>query len=298
MPEPVHIEGASPLPKPEASKPVAAQTKEPGTQGGTYNTRRTKEARGTLEQIAKGVPVLEATAPKAETSHTETLPNRETTTALLNEANSILLDLKDLRLLVNSIATQAADTPLGNELQMDALRAIASMETEGLASEPVAKLVELQGKINALNMPPAVPEASALIPIVEAYNVAHPDKPLPADMVMSIQKGDRAVAPSVAQMLQTDNDLAALTWKELTGIDGFTKLSPSPSVMLDLSGLPKTPENMKKASDMFADMKKMNKPPAIFTDQAIMGLVYGMTGLQFFIQIAMPEASSGGHGGH
>lgn len=298
MPEPVHIEGASPLPKPEASKPVIAQSKEPGASGGTSGARRTKDARGTLEQIAKGVPVLEATAPKTETPHTETLPNRETTTALLNEANSILLDLKDLRLLVNSIATQAADTPLGNELRMDALRAIATMETEGLASEPAAKLIELQGKINALNLPPAVPEASALIPIVEAYNAAHPDKPLPTDLVMSIQKGDRAVAPAVAQMLQTNNDLAAMTWKELTGVEGFTKLTPSPDVILDLSGIPKTPENMKKAADMFADMKKMNKPPSMFTDQAIMGLVYGMTGLQFFIQIAMPESAGSGHGGH
>lgn len=293
MPEPVHIEGASPLPKPEAPKPAASSAKEMGSTKAKSGDRRTKEARGTLEKIAKGTPVLEATAAPVM----EAPPNREAASALLSEANGILLDLKDMRLLVNSIATQAADTPLGNELRYDALRAIATMETEGLASEPAAKLVELQGKIKALNLPPAIPEASALIPLIEGYNATHQDKPLPADIVMSIKKGDRAVAPSVAQLLQTNNDLAAMTWKELTGVDGFTKLSPSPSVMLDLSGLPKTPENMKKANDMFSDIKKMNKPPSDFGDKAIMGIVYAATGLQAFIQIAMPEASSGG-GGH
>lgn len=292
MPEP--FEGASPIPKPEKPKPVTASPKE--IPGGTTKSgdRRTKEARGTLQKIAEGTPVSEATAEPA----TEALPDRETTTALLSEANAILLDLKDVRLLVNSIATQAADTPLGNELRYDALRSIAAMETEGLPSDQAVKVVELQAKIKELNMPPAIPEASALIPIIESYNAAHPDKPLPDDIVMSIKKGDRAVAPSVAQLLQTNDELAAVTWKELTGVDGFTKLSPSPSVMLDLSGLPKTPENMKKATDMFSDIKKMNKPPSDFGDKAIMGVVYAATGLQAFIQIAMPEAAQGGGGGH
>lgn len=294
MPEPVHIEGAAPLPKPEAPKPVAAPLKEKPVQGTQPGDLRTKSAHAKLEKIAQGVPVLEALATPA----VEALPSREAATALLSEANAILLDLKDMRLLVNAIATQAADTPLGNELRMDALRAIATMETEGLASEPAAKLIELQGKINALNLPQAVPEASALIPIIESYNASHQDKPLPADLVMSIKKGDRAVAPTVAQLLQTNGELAAMTWKELTGVEGFTKLSPSPSVILDLSGLPKTPENMKKADDMFADIKKMNKPPSDFSDKAIMGVVYAATGLQAFIQIAMPEANEGGHGGH
>ncbi len=293
MPEPVHIEGASPLPKPEAPKSTTVSSKESGVKAAKSGDRRTKEARGTLEKIAQGTPVLEATAAPA----IEALPSREAATALLSEANSILLDLKDVRLLVNSIATQAADTPLGNELRIDALRVIAGMETEGLPPAPAAQLIELQGKINDLHLPPAIPEASALIPIIEGYNATHQDKPLPADIVLSIKKGERAVAPSVAQLLQTNNDLAAATWKELTGIDGFTKLSPSPSVMLDLSGLPKTPENMKKANDMFGEIKKINKPPSDFGDKAIMGIVYAATGLQAFIQIAMPEASSGG-GGH
>lgn len=295
MPEPVKMEGAIPQPKPEMPKPAAAAApaKEKQASSPKGIDQRKKEARGTLEQIAKGVPVLEATAAPA----VEALPSRETTQAILAEANAILLDLKDMRLLVNAIATQAADTPLGNELQMDALRAITAMETEGIPSESAAKLVELQNKIKDLNLPPAIPEASALIPVVDAYNAMHQDKPLPADIVAGIKKGDRAIAPSVAQMLQTNNDLAALTWKEITGIDGFTKLSPSPSVILDLSGIPKTPENMKKANDMFADIKKMNKPPSDFADKAIMGMVYAATGLQAFIQIATPEAAEHG-GGH
>lgn len=280
-------------PKPEVKAHPTPLPKEAPTHTTKPDDTRTKEARGTLKKIADGTPVLEATQAPA----LEALPSREAATALLSEANAILLDLKDMRLLVNSIATQAADTPLGNELRMDALRSIAAMETERLPSDQAVKVIELQQKISALNLPPAIPEASALIPIVEAYNAAHPDKPLPEDIVMGIKKGDRAIAPSAAQLLQTNDELAAMTWKELTGIEGFTKLSPSPSVMLDLSGLPKTPENMKKAEGMFADMKKMNKPPSVFSDSAIMGVVYGMTGLQFFIQIAMPEAAQGG-GGH
>lgn len=295
MPEPVKMEGIAPPPKPEAPKTAAAtpQVKEKQTASARSADQRKKEARGTLEQIAKGTPVLEATAAPA----VEALPSREAAQALLSEANAILLELKDMRLLVNAIATQAADTPLGNELRLDALRAITTMETEGLPSEPAAKLVELQNKINSLNLPPAIPEASALIPVIDAYNAMHQDKPLPTDIVAGIKKGDRAIAPSVAQMLQTNNDLAALTWKEITGIDGFTKLSPSPSIILDLSGIPKTPENMKKANDMFADIKKMNKPPSDFADKAIMGVVYAATGLQAFIQIATPEAAEHG-GGH
>lgn len=287
------MEGMTPIPKPEAPKAAPAPAKEKPAAPVKTGDRRKTEARGTLEQIAKGVPVLEATAAPA----VEALPSREVAQGLLAEANSILLELKDMRLLVNAIATQSADTPLGNELQMDALRAILTMETEGLPSEPAVKLVELQGKIKALNLPPAIPEASALIPVIEAYNAMHQDKPLPADIVMGIKKGDRAIAPSVAQMLQTNNDLAAMTWKEITGVEGFTKLSPSPGVILDLSGIPKTPENMKKANEMFADIRKMNKPPNEFADKAIMGIVYAATGLQAFIQIAMPEASQGG-GGH
>lgn len=284
---------APPIKPPE--QPPASTIKAPESPGkAPKDVARQKAARGTLEQIANGTPVLEATAAPA----TEALPSREATQALLAEANSILLELKDMRLLVNAIATQAADTPLGNELQTDALRAILNMETETIPPESAAQLIQLQEKIKALNLPPAIPEASALIPVIDAYNAMHPDKPLPADIVTGIRKGDRAIAPAVAQMLQTNNDLAALTWKEITGIDGFTKLSPSPAVVLDLSGIPKTPENMKKATDMFAELKKMNKPPNDFADKAIMGIVYGATGLQAFIQIAMPEASQGGGGGH
>lgn len=280
--------------KPPEHPPVSAIKPQESSGKAPKDIARQKAARGTLEQIAKGTPVLEATATPAA----EALPSREIAQGLLAEANTLLLELKDMRLLVNAIATQTADTPLGNELQMDALRAILTMETETLPPEPAAKLIELQGKIKSLNLPPAIPEASALIPVIDTYNAMHQDKPLPDDIVAGIKKGDRAIAPAVAQMLQTNNDLAAMTWKEITGIDGFTKLSPSPGVILDLSGIPKTPENMKKANEMFADIKKMNKPPAVFSDTAIMGLVYGMTGLQFFIGVAMPEASQSGGGGH
>jgi len=295
MPEPVKMEGASPIPKPEAPKVAPKPAAEKPVTAPKTGDKRKAEARGTLEQIAKGVPVLEATT---AAPMTEALPSKEAAQGLLAEANTILLELKDMRLLVNAIATQAADTPMGKELQMDALRAIAAMETEGMPPEPATKLIELQSKIKGLNLPPAIPEASALIPIIEAYNSMHQDKPLPADIVTGIKTGDRAIAPAVAQMLQTNNDLAAMTWKEITGIDGFTKLSPSPSVILDLSGIPKTPENMKKANDMFSDIRKMNKPPNEFADKAVMGIVYAATGLQAFIQIAMPEASQGSGGGH
>ncbi|MFZ5534865.1 MAG: hypothetical protein ACOY3M_01785 [Patescibacteria group bacterium] len=292
MPEPVKMEGLPPQPKPETPKPQVAAPKEKSSGTVKSNDRRKAEARGTLEQIAKGVPVHEATAAK-----TEALPSREAATALLAEANTILLELKDMRLLVNAIATQAADTPLGNEMQMGALRALAAMETDGLPSDTALKLVELQTKINDLNIPPANPQESAILPILEQYNTLHPENPLPPDIADSIRSGSRDSVPAVAQLLQTNNELAAMTWKQLTGVEGFTKLSPSPNVMLDLAGIPKTPENMKKASEMFGEVKKAEKPPSQLSDQVTMGIVYAAVGLQAFIQIATPESAehTGGH---
>ncbi len=244
--------------------------------------------RATLEAIASGKPVAEATTP------IENLPNRETVTALLTEANSILLELRDMRLLVNSVATQAADTPLGNEVRMDALRSILTMETQGLPPATATQLTAMQEKIKALNIPPHKPEQSAVLGLIASYNQMHPDKPIPEDIIEAVRSGKRDVAPVVAQMLQTNDALSEMTWRELTGREGFTRLTMSPERVLALSGLPQTPENMTKAQELFGVAKTMKEPPKITGDQVVMGLMYGAIGLQFFTQLTTQEPSGGG----
>jgi len=281
-------------PSPEAKPTVPPVPKEqPAEQKphGEKSSAAAGTARKTLEDIAAGTPVAEAA------KQMENTPSREAVSALLTEANVLLLELRDMRLLMTSLATQAADSPLGNEVRLDALRSLQNMDTRGLPPEQAAQVTLFQDKIKALKLPDAKPDASAALPLIARYNETHPDSPVPPEVVDQIRSGKREATETVAQMLQTNDDLAAMTWKELTGVEGFTRLTPTPGTMLDLAGISKTDENMKKASEIFSSAKStMKEPQPSFKDQAVAGVMYGALAIMFVSQLA--TGGDQGGGGH
>lgn len=224
----------------------------------------------------------------------ESLPSKEVIDTILSEANSILLELRDMRLLVNAVATQAADTPLGNEVRLDALRSLEKISTIGLPPDQATQLNALQEKIKAMNLPTPKPEDSATLALLTKYNEEYPNNAIPQSVVEKVRTGDKTAAESVAQMLQTNNDLSALTWKELTGQEGFTKLTITPAIVLDLAGLPRTKENEMKAGELFGIPQSTKEPPMSLKDALSTGFMYGALGIMFFNQVALGE----GGGGH
>ncbi len=282
-------------PPPPEAKPSAAPVPkehpaEQKLQGEKPSAAASGSARKTLEDIAAGTPVAEAT------KQMENTPSRETVSALLTEANTLLLELRDMRLLMTSLATQAADSPLGNEVRLDALRNLQTMDTRGLPPEQAAQVTLFQDKIKALKLPDAKPDTSSALPLIARYNETHPDSPVPPEVIEQIQSGKREAAETVAQMLQTNDDLAAMTWKELTGVEGFTRLTPTPGTMLDLAGIPKTDENMKKASEIFSSASQaMKEQGPSFKDQAMAGIMYGALAIMFLSQLTTGGEQGGGH---
>lgn len=270
----------------EAVATAAADQTTLETPTGSETVTPAPETKAETTTPAPGAKTETATQP------VESLPSRETVDAILSEANGILLELRDMRLLVNAVATQAADTPLGNEVRLDALRSLEKMNTIGLPPDQTTQLNALQEKIKALNLPPSINDAT--LTLLNTYNEQHPDTAIPQSMMEKVRSGDKTAAESVAQMLQTNNDLAALTWKELTGRDGFTKLNLTPGVVLDLAGLPRTKENEMKAAELFGIPQQMKEPPMDLKDALRTGFMYGALGIMFFNQIALGE----GGGGH
>lgn len=295
MMEPSHTpEAPKTPPVTETKQPAPVTPKEqPKNQPTTAEKQIIAEpgsARATLEDIAAGTPVAEAT--KAH----ENTPSRETVSVLLAEANALLLDLRDMRMLMTSLATQAADTPLGNEVRLDALRSLQSIDTQTFPPEQAAQITQLQEKIKALQIPEPKSEDSAALPLIARYNETHPDAPVPPQVIDQIRTGKREATETVAQLLQTNDDLAAITWKELTGVDGFTRLTPTPGVMLDLAGIPKTDENMKKANEIFGSAaSSVTEPAPGFKEQAMMGVMYGALAIMFVSQLATGGEQGGGH---
>lgn len=271
-----------PLPEAKPATPVKKDhaEKKPVSPSGT--------ARHTLEEIASGKSVIEATKP------TENLPSREMVSALLNEANVLLLDMKDMRLWMNALATQAADTPLGNEVRLSALRSLMTIKSDGLPPEQVDQLLELQAKIKSLTIPEAHPEQSAIFGIIDAHNQAHPENAIPQQTIDSLKSGGMDSSEAVAKMLQTNPDLAKATWKELTGVEDFNGLTPSPEAMLDLAGIPKSPDNLEKAKEVFGMVAQM-KEPGVGMDSLVMNFMYFALFLQFFSAVALGEGGGGGH---
>ena len=67
--------------------------------------------------------------------------------------------------------------------------------------------------------------------------------------------------------------------------------------MLDLAGIPKTEENMQKASEIFSTATGgMKEPPPAFKEQAMMGVMYGALAIMFVSQLA--TGGDQGGGGH
>jgi len=252
-------------------------------------SHKMKSARGTLEKIAKGMPVSEATGVA------EQMPDKEAMTRLLSESNDLLLELRDMRLLVTAIATQSADTPLGNETKLEALRMIRDMKTDGLSPEQVTSVTKIQEEIRALSLPDVNPSDSALIPVISAYNEAHPDAAVPKEGLDQIASGNKDTATAVAGLMQSSPDLAADIWKQLTGVDGFSGLRPTPTNILQLAGIPTTPENMAKANEMFGVISKLPlAKQRVETDKLLGTAMLGGLMIMFFTQLATGE----GGGGH
>jgi len=112
-----------------------------------------------------------------------------------------------------------------------------------------------------------------------------------------VKNGKRESSQVLAQMLQTNDNLAQMTWKELTGMDGFTKLTPTPETMLNLAGIEPTPENLQKAQEIFglAAQATPEAPPPGFIDQAMPVIMYGALGIMFMSQIVTGEQGGGHH---
>lgn len=268
-----------------------AKTIEP-TQAAPQSADQAHSARHTLEDIAKGTPVAEALAPKAETLP---LPDSETITQTLAEANALLLDLRDMRLLVSSLATNAENTSLGMELKLDTLRMLGSMSNADLPNDAVIRLSDLQKKITAMNLPQKDPKTSALIPVLETYNSAHPEKALPQAVMESIASGQKDTAATIGHLLNSDPDLAGPVWKELTGIEGFTGLQNiSGENVLKLAHIDPTPENQAKIHEMFDTIQRL--PPRqqeAIMDKLIPTLMLGGFTLMFLINIGTGQGNSG-----
>ncbi len=288
------IEGAIPPPKPESIKAKPTPPKEKPVAHTAETKSPSKGAsRKTLEDIAAGKPVAEAIAPKVEQVP---LPDREVVSQLLAEANSLLLDLKDLRILMAAVAAQGADTPLGNEMRVDTLRMISAMRNENMPPESVVKLAELQKKIGDLKLPPAKPEESQLLQTISKYNEAHPDKVVPAEVLDQLKSGQVEAPQMAAQLLQSNTELAAEVWKGLTGQENFTGFNPTPENILALTQLDPTPENLEKMKAVFGTAKQA-KESFDFVGKVIPGMMMGALAIMFITQISGIDQSGGG-GGH
>jgi hypothetical protein len=289
------VEGAAPVPKPEVAKgkPVAPKEK---PQAPKEAKQSGPGARKTLEDIAAGKPVAEALAPQVEAAP---LPDHEAMSPLLNEANSLLLELKDMRVLLSALATQAADTPMGNEMRADTLRMIANMSNENMAPESVVKLAALQKQIQDLNLPDANPANSQLLQTIQQYNESHPQTAVPAEITDKLASGAADSAQVTAQLLQSNTELAAQVWKGITGQEGFAGLNPTPDNILSLTQMEKTPENMAKMEAIFGTIKSAVSSVDRGADMlGKIGSTYmmGAMGIMFVTQIAQIEgAGSGGH---
>ncbi len=250
-------------------------------------THPTGVARKQLEDIAAGKPVLETVA--------EQTVRREQAMQLLNEANALLLDMKDLRLLVSSIATQAADTPLGKEMQMETLRMLKEIPVDGVSPDLALRLTALQTKLTALPIPDANPLDNPLISTIQQFNITHPDSRVPEELLSQIQSGDVKSPELIAQILQSNQPLAQIVWKELTGKEEFKGFNPQPDIMLKLAGIEVNDENMKKAKAIFASALPIKEKPDL-TGKLMSGALVGALTVMFVSQMAAPEGQQqGGH---
>ena len=222
--------------------------------------------RAKLEHIAEG-NIAEAFAAPQENP----LPSREVTQQLLTEANQALLDAQDARLLFSAIATQAADTPLGNQMRIDTLRMLGDF-------------APMQEKIKALNLPADDPTNNALIQTIQQYNEKYPTNAVPLENLTAL---------TLADLLQTDTKLAGAVWEGITGQAGLTGFHLEPKRILQIAELDITQKNMENAKALFTPMQEWKQPPASFMEKFTPTLMIGAMGIMFITQMATGEQQSG-----
>lgn len=231
-----------------------------------------------------------------KTAETPIKLDQEKITEALSQANSLLLDTRDPRILISAIATRCVDTPLGNETRIGTLKMIEKMSNADMSPTAVIQLDAVKKQIADLKLPDINPAESALIPVITRYNEAHPDKAVPTEVINQIKSGNRDAGSTVAQLLQTDTQLAGDVWKELTGIEGFTGLQHiEPGHILDLAGIPQTKENVAKANEIFGKVAAMPLKEEISFGEGLQKTVMaGGLLLMFFTQI-ISDKGGGGH---
>lgn len=277
-------------PKIEAQRPVSKPKEK--IESKSVEPKAIGVAHKKLEDIAAGKPLAEVFSPQTEQAP---LPDREVVSQILTEANSLLLDLKDMRILLAAVATQAADTPMGNEMRIDVLRMIVNMSNEHMAPESVVKLAQIQKKISDLHLPEANPEQSQLLQTISQYNEAHPDKAVPSEILDQLKTGKVESSRLAAQVLQSNTELAAQVWKEITGQENFSGFHPTPENILALTEMDTTPDNLKKMNAIFGAIKQA-KEPVDMMGKIVPTMMIGMMGIMFITQIG--GVDQGGGGGH
>ena len=266
-PIPIEMPKVAAVPKEKPIKPPSEKMK-------------TGVARKQLEDIAAGKPVLETVA--------EQTISHEAATQLLHEANALLLDMKDVRLLVSSLATQTADTPLGRQMQMETLRMLKEITPDSIAPELAPRLAALQDKLKTLTIPDANPADNPLVSTIQQYNITHPDSRVPEELLSQIQSGDVKSPEIIAEILQSNQPLAHIVWKELTGQPNFKGFAPTKEIMLDLAGFEHTPENLEKAQAIVNQTIPMKEKPDA-TSTLMSGALIGALTIMFVSQMAAPE---------
>ena len=242
-------------------------------------------ARKQLEDIAAGKPVLETINAQ------ENFLSREVVKQLLDEANALLLDMKDVRLLMSSLATQSADTPLGKQMQMETLRMLKEIPLDGVSPDIAPQLTALQTKLGALPIPEANTVDNPLISTIQSFNITHPDQRVPEEILAKIQSGDVKSSEMIASILESNQQLSQTVWKELTGQEEFKGFAPTPEIILDLSGITKSPENLKKAQEIFATAAPLKEKPDM-VGKLMSGMLIGALSLQFISQMAAGEGQT------
>ena len=281
---PVEVRAQPPI-NPEVPK-VAAMAKEKVAsppkekqQGGV--------ARKKLEDIAAGKPVLDVV------SSENPAISKEMAMQLLKEANALLLDMKDLRLFISSLATQSADTPLGDQMRMEALIMLKEIAPDSVDPQLAPRLAALQEKLSALPLSKANPAENPLVSIIQEYNISHPHQRVPEELLAKIQSGDVKSSEILVKILESNKPLAQVVWKEMTNDPNeFKGFNPQPDTMLELAGLPLTKENMKKAEAIFASSLPLKEKPNMVST-IMSGVVSGALLLMFVSQMASSDQQQG-----
>ena len=244
-------------------------------------------ARKKLQDIADGKPVLDVISPENPTI------SKETAMQILTEANALLLDMKDLRLVISSLATQSADTPLGNQMRMETLLMLKEIAPESVDPQLAPRLAALQEKLSALPLSKANPTENPLVSIIQEYNISHPHQRVPEELLAKIQSGDVKSSEILVKILESNKPLAQVVWKELTQKQNeFKGFNPQPDTMLELAGLPLTKENMKKAEAIFASALPLKEKPNLVSTM-MSGVVSGALLLMFISQMAGGDQQQG-----